>query len=77
MLLLVAEINVKLAKQVDSLIDVCEGQQEVINSLLKRVEKLEGAATKQAESDNAAIEELNRYKEFYKKYTGDWGDQHL
>ena len=69
-----AEINIKLAQQISSLIDVCEKQQMIIDSLEKRVEKLENATTP---TDSAALEEYNRYKEFYEKNTSDWGDQYL
>ena len=71
---LITEINIKLAQQISGLIDVCEKQQEIIDSLEKRVKKLENANTP---TDNAAVEELNRYKEFYEKNTRDWGDQYL
>ena len=74
---LITEINIKLAQQISGLIDVCEKQQEIIDSLEKRVKKLENANEATEATDNAAVEELNRYKEFYEKNTRDWGDQYL
>ena len=66
------EINLKLAQQITKIIDVCEKQQIIIDNLEKRVEKLEEA---NSTIDSAALEELNRYKEFYERYA-DWGDQY-
>ena len=74
---LITEINFKLCQQISSLIDVCEKQQEIIDNLEKRVEKLENANTTDNTTDNAAVEEYNRYKEFYERNTKDWGDQYL
>ena len=74
---LITEINFKLCQQISKLIDVCEKQQILIDGLEKRVEKLENANTTDNATDNAAVEEYNRYKEFYEKNTKDWGDQYL
>ena len=74
---MVAEINFKLAQQISGLIDICEKQQEIIDNLEKRVEKLENGADTNNATDNAAVEEYNRYKEFYERNTRDWGDQYL
>jgi hypothetical protein len=36
-------INLKLALQIKSLIDICEGQQKIITNLVERVDRLEDA----------------------------------
>lgn len=74
---LITEINIKLCQQISKLIDVCEKQQILIDGLEKRVEKLENANEATEATDNAAVEEYNRYKEFYERNTKDWGDQYL
>lgn len=39
----IGNINLKLALQINSLIDICEGQQKIITNLVERVDKLEDA----------------------------------
>ena len=39
----IGNITLKLALQINSLIDICEGQQKIIDNLTKRIEKLEGS----------------------------------
>lgn len=76
-LAILTEINIKLCQQITKIIDVCEKQQMIIDSLEKRVEKLENANEATEATDNAAVEEYNRYKEFYERNIKDWGDQYL
>ena len=72
----IGNITLKLALQINTLIDICEGQQKIIANLTERVEKLEGAAPKADRKVEVSESELNRYKEFYNRHK-DWRDQYL
>lgn len=71
----IGKITLKLALQINSLIDICEGQQKIIANLVERIEKLEGATPKVDRKVEVSEKELKRYKEFYDRYK-DWGDQY-
>ena len=72
----IGNITLKLALQINNLIDICEGQQKIIANLVERVDRLEGIAPRTDRKVEVSESELNRYKEFYDRYK-DWGDQYL
>lgn len=39
----IGNITLKLALQINNLIDICEGQQKIITNLVERVDRLEDA----------------------------------
>lgn len=71
----IGNITLKLALQINNLIDICEGQQKIIANLVERVDRLEGIAPRTDRKVEVSEEELRRYKEFYDRYN-DWGDQY-
>ena len=71
----IGNITLKLALQINNLIDICEGQQKIISNLVERVDRLEGIAPRTNRKVEISEEELRRYKDFYDRYS-DWGDQY-
>ena len=73
---LLGQVLVKMALQIGSLIDVCEGQQKIITNLTERVEKLEGAAPKAKFKEKTEVDKdyLERLENYYNRYRNDgWG----
>lgn len=72
----IGNITLKLALQINNLIDICEGQQKIIDNLTRRIERLEGVAPKVDRKPRVSDDELDKFKDIFRGYLG-WEDDDL